>query len=86
MILLSDEEIEQCAISARGDSHVGCAIRYARAIEAAVIAKLREQKPVSYYYKHNSTFGDGCFWSHRLAHNGQDALEVMPLYSHPMPK
>jgi hypothetical protein len=85
-VILSDEEIEQCAISSRGDSHVGCATRYARAIETAVIAKLTEQEPVSYQYKHNSAFGDGVFWSHRPSHNGQDAIESMPLYAHPMPK
>jgi len=37
-------------------------------------------EPRSYLYSHNSAFGDGAIWSHRPLHNGQDALESLPLY------
>lgn len=38
-------------------------------------------EPRSYLYKFNSEFGDGTFWSHRPTHNGQNALESIPLYA-----
>jgi hypothetical protein len=41
---------------------------------------LCEGEPASYLYKFNSAFGDGPFWSHRPTHNGNDALESVPLY------
>ena len=41
---------------------------------------LCDVEPRTYLYRHNSAFGDGAIWSHRPCHNGQDALESLPLY------
>ena len=38
-------------------------------------------EPRSYLYKFNSEFGSGTFWSNRPTHNGQNALESIPLYA-----
>ena len=70
----------QSAISAHkyesGDLHEALAIQ---PDDAALKPWLGE--PYSYTYRHNSEFGDGTFWSHRPTHNGNTALESMPLYS-----
>jgi len=50
-VILSDEEIEQCAVTSRGDSHAGCATRFAKAIEAAVISKMYGKEPVAFINK-----------------------------------
>jgi hypothetical protein len=38
-------------------------------------------EPRQYLYKFNSEFGNGTFWSNRPTHNGQNALESIPLYA-----
>jgi len=70
----------QSAISAHGygsgDLHDALAIQ---PDDSALKAWLGE--PRSYLYKFNSEFGGGTFWSHRPTHNGNAALESIPLYS-----
>ena len=39
--VLTDEEIKKLAVESRGDTSVGCAHRFARAIESAVVEKLQ---------------------------------------------
>jgi len=70
----------QSAISAHkyesGDLHDALAIQ---PDDSALKVWLGE--PRSYLYKFNSEFGDGTFWSHRPTHNGNTALEAIPLYA-----
>jgi len=70
----------QSAISAHkyesGDLHDALAVQ---PDDSALKSWLGE--PRSYLYKFNSGFGDGTFYSHRPTHNGNAALESLPLYA-----
>lgn len=71
-----EEIFQQCA-----DADDEVVDRYGRAVEAVVLAKLREQEPVAHRYR----FGDvWMFDTYRW--NGQDADEVVPVYEHPNPR
>ena len=69
--LLTDEEINTIDPD-------GLREGFARAIEAAVLAKLREQEPFGYFYSDQNG-------SWRQAHDPQFLHAHVPLYAHPMP-
>ena len=85
--LLSDEEIME--ISGEGTSIYSGDIRFARAIEAAVLAKLKQQEPVAWLYK--SPMPDGSVFIGASVERLQIGVGVtpdsteQPLYAHPMP-
>ena len=87
-------EISNIGMCGVGVPHAGerrllqdCVDNTRKAIAAIDDAKLLEgyvlcdAEPRSYLYKHNSDFGNGTIWSNRPTHNGQDALESLPLYA-----
>ena len=84
--ILSDEEIKQLDCvhlhTAKWDEtevYGPSVMEFARAIEQAVIAKLREQKPIAWmewHEEHESWF---------LAYSQNDAVTNKPLFEHPAP-
>jgi hypothetical protein len=85
MSLLTDEEIESIDESVdEGFFNQQTAIDFARAIEAAVLAKLREQEPVASAYV--GSFATILFeYGTRLRAGVSASGKPVPLYAHPMP-
>lgn len=85
-IVILRDVIEQLLDDMGEDGHCVCDAAKTWAKEALTATQdlagliLCDAEPRSYLYKHNSAFGYGFIWSHRPLHNGQDALESLPLY------
>ena len=75
--LLSNEEISNLWLEQPAGG-AGIANEFARAIEAAVLTKLREQEPFGYFYSDQNG-------SWRQAHDPQFLHAHVPLYAHPIP-
>jgi hypothetical protein len=51
----------------------------------AKLRALREQKPFTHYYRHQSPFDGSFFWSSAITYNGVHSTEAMRLYADPVP-
>ena len=78
---LSDEEILQ-VVGNRAD--IGDAVRIARAIEAKIETKLREQEPFGYYWNFKD-MEEGIITGQHFVEGEAEEQGYIPLFEHPAP-
>lgn len=78
-MLLTNSEIMDINQNAEFDSAIG----YARAIESAVLAKLKAQEPICYHYTVDCCGVPEDMFGHPDGYYPEDAV---PLYAHPDPR
>ena len=78
---LSDEEILQ-VVGNRAD--IGDAVRIARAIEAKIETKLREQEPFGYYWNFKD-MEEGIITGQHFVEGEAEEQGYIPLWKHPAP-